>query len=999
MALAKLIKEIQTFPKKLGWHQRFATPDGKAAPVPSKVEGWNAAWVEKKERIRNSEFRAREFFKESLRWKWSSDLRGPLKLPQSDNLSGFRVKDFMLEPQKPVWEKLESLYGDDEPLDEELEDEEFDDLLEHLDALETAKASSSSLMDKKEADIAPFRGMLLGLFFVTVGFSFDVQLITNHWFTVMPLLVALLVLKSGVVILVKRSGGLSFASSVQASALLAPGGEFALVLFRLAEQELTLLIQQAASSTEVIKILRAHQSRFDGIHAVTSLWRISKLPAAHLVENGAKDLEEVLGLVERHLEDVPLRGLSNILLALAYLEQLSVPHLPLAMRVALRLSRLLQAEPGRANHQDLSNSAWAAARLATFSKSAGHEVSELDELLQQLALLVAKDSGGLTPQGLSNVAWAYATAAVPGTPVATISRLRHEEEVRTAAMVQQNHPLDPRFQRFSGEFFAIQPELFEVFRKQLEHVLGAVASSATAKLHARPETFKVQEISNLAWAFAKLSLDASPLVAALASAASGRMKEFTTQNLCNFSWSLATLAVDSPWLGDASEEAQRSSLVAKQAQGLSNLVWASAMTQRSPHLFQQLSDELVERLLALDPQHAEAGEGISGTVRNTLGVIWAQSFTDAAEGRQLTSKVKPHLLALGRSKDAAGSGAPETVVVPRPQGPSSGLVDPQVVLELEDRLVLEKPPGWEVDQDKDIEASCGFLHRLDVPCSGLVIVAKTYEAYYDLLLQMNSGDTIRDYVVLCHGRISTPELTLREPLYWAEGTHLPTVVRSYGKPATTKIKCLAHGTRQVPGAMGTAAFSLLAVRILTGRRHQIRAHLASAGHPLVADGKYANERFAQDLWRQVVVSPHLSPPSLPGAGRPPGAPAPRLRGVALGPGPGAGALVGVLGHEMVNVLVTTSVMSMALTPLLAAAADVAAKRLREKRGLNTVEGRDEFAAVSVERLARADRGFVVICGYNVVGRTICRLLDSEGEAEYIVFEDDVKTAREGSDRS
>lgn len=104
--------------------------------------------------------------------------------------------------------------------------------------------------------------------------------------------------------------------------------------------------------------------------------------------------------------------------------------------------------------------------------------------------------------------------------------------------------------------------------------------------------------------------------------------------------------------------------------------------------------------------------------------------------------------------------------------------------------------------------------------------------------------------------------------------------------------------------------------------------------------------------------------------------------------------VGVLGHEMVNVLVTTSVMSMALTPLLAAAADVVAKRLREKRGLNTVEGRDEFAAVSVERLAKADRGFVVICGYNVVGRTICRLLDSEGEAEYIVFEDDVKTAKE-----
>ena len=38
-----------------------------------------------------------------------------------------------------------------------------------------------------------------------------------------------------------------------------------------------------------------------------------------------------------------------------------------------------------------------------------------------------------------------------------------------------------------------------------------------------------------------------------------------------------------------------------------------------------------------------------------------------------------------------------------------------------------------------MEANCGFLHRLDVPCSGLIMVAKGYEAYYDLLLQLNSG--------------------------------------------------------------------------------------------------------------------------------------------------------------------------------------------------------------------------------------------------------------------
>lgn len=46
----------------------------------------------------------------------------------------------------------------------------------------------------------------------------------------------------------------------------------------------------------------------------------------------------------------------------------------------------------------------------------------------------------------------------------------------------------------------------------------------------------------------------------------------------------------------------------------------------------------------------------------------------------------------------------------------------------------------------------------------------------------------QDYVVLCHGHVAGDAgnvITIEAPLYWAEGTHLPTVVRSYGKPAKT----------------------------------------------------------------------------------------------------------------------------------------------------------------------------------------------------------------------
>lgn len=140
-ALTKLLFEIYDYPRKMNWLQKFATPDGKPAPVPDKVPGWNTAWVEKRERIRRSEFRAREYFHDSQNWQWSSEIKGALKIPRTDPVAGFRVKDFLMERKKPIWEKLESLYVDDEPLEDDAEDEEYEDLMETFE-------SHSHLADK-----------------------------------------------------------------------------------------------------------------------------------------------------------------------------------------------------------------------------------------------------------------------------------------------------------------------------------------------------------------------------------------------------------------------------------------------------------------------------------------------------------------------------------------------------------------------------------------------------------------------------------------------------------------------------------------------------------------------------------------------------------------------------------------------------------------------------------------------------------------------------------
>lgn len=74
-------------------------------------------------------------------------------------------------------------------------------------------------------------------------------------------------------------------------------------------------------------------------------------------------------------------------------------------------------------------------------------------------------------------------------------------------------------------------------------------------------------------------------------------------------------------------------------------------------------------------------------------MVWAQSFLDPAAGLRLAHQVRPRLLALGRAQDQAPA-------VPRRPAKTHGLQVPRVVLDLHDRLVVEKPAGWEVDQSR-----------------------------------------------------------------------------------------------------------------------------------------------------------------------------------------------------------------------------------------------------------------------------------------------------------
>jgi tRNA pseudouridine32 synthase/23S rRNA pseudouridine746 synthase/23S rRNA pseudouridine1911/1915/1917 synthase len=121
------------------------------------------------------------------------------------------------------------------------------------------------------------------------------------------------------------------------------------------------------------------------------------------------------------------------------------------------------------------------------------------------------------------------------------------------------------------------------------------------------------------------------------------------------------------------------------------------------------------------------------------------------------------------------------------------------------------------------------VHRLDRETSGVVIFAKNVEAKFRLQDQWQ--DTEKKYLAVVHGQCAKTSGTVTT--YLAENkAHIvySTSDRRKGKLSSTGYKVLKQ----------TKDFALLELDLLTGRKHQIRVHLAGIGHAVVGDRKYGN---------------------------------------------------------------------------------------------------------------------------------------------------------------
>eukprot|EP00933_Yihiella_yeosuensis_P043609 TRINITY_DN3849_c0_g1_i10.p1 TRINITY_DN3849_c0_g1~~TRINITY_DN3849_c0_g1_i10.p1 ORF type:complete len:473 (+),score=81.38 TRINITY_DN3849_c0_g1_i10:818-2236(+) len=429
-------------------------------------------------------------------------------------------------------------------------------------------------------------------------------------------------------------------------------------------------------------------------------------------------------------------------------------------------------------------------------------------------------TSSFSPQQLSTTAWAYAAMAIIYVPL-----LDSLSCVATLKISEFNP------QALANTAWALA--VCSVTNTSLFSSISEVSLRTFAE-------FQVQAIANMVWAWSTLAMDDQPLFASLAAAAHDKLHQFAVQNLANTAWAFA--------VGNMPDKTIVEAIAAESTSRIERILGGSLLSMST-------SASVLQELCTF-----------------ILSVAWSLGFSSLLSEDQYQCFEE----ALARLGSCLDRDYTVTAVTNEELGHrilATFSQKPSVISKLNGMAVIHKPADWEDDGPTtdagchlhlsgflrqqfsnsecplvfDMQQGFGFLHRLDVPSSGLVLCGTNFVGYDCLRLQLDTHRLQREYTVLGHGVAPSSLSRIIAKIDIASDPTQRKSISASGRPSETMLRVAAHLERlHLPTK---DVMFLTGIRISTGRRHQIRAHMRHIGHPSVVDARYAcKEVFLGDIF-------------------------------------------------------------------------------------------------------------------------------------------------------
>ena len=179
-------------------------------------------------------------------------------------------------------------------------------------------------------------------------------------------------------------------------------------------------------------------------------------------------------------------------------------------------------------------------------------------------------------------------------------------------------------------------------------------------------------------------------------------------------------------------------------------------------------------------------------------------------------------------------------------------MDLPILFEDEAMLVINKPPGMVVNRAESVKGEtvqdwvektyrifiadrAGIVHRIDKETSGILLIAKTPDAFTELQRQFKERIIKKTYLAIVHGKLVPEEGEINAPVGRLPWNRERFGIVPGGKEAVTKYKIQKY----------IKDFSIVELYPQSGRTHQIRVHVKYINHPIVGDYLYAGRKTAR----------------------------------------------------------------------------------------------------------------------------------------------------------